>query len=97
EARGSISIAQLAVAVWTLILRFFTLSPVAGRRPSASGPARGSLRHEQGNDRLLERPRDDGRDTRGRPARRTLYRARAQSRRGRERLQRTRLEIPAGH
>src|SRR5688500_19846627 len=44
-------------------------------------PAR-SIGHDQGDDHLLERPRNTGRDPRGGPGCRDIHRARAQSRGG---------------
>src|SRR6187549_2993556 len=52
--------------------------------------------HEQGDDHLLERPRNTGRDTRGRSSRRDFHRARAFARSGWQRLQGTGLEGAAG-
>ena len=53
--------------------------------------------NDQGDDHLLERPRDHGGDSRGRPRRRNLRRARAAARRRRQRLQGPGLESAARH
>ena len=60
-----------------LVLSLRSRSFASGRvRPAASRPWLRSF-HEQGDDRLLERPRDARRHSRGRPGRRNLHRARA--------------------
>ena len=53
--------------------------------------------HDQGDDHLLERPRNDGGHSRRRPGRGNLRRARTPARRRRQRLQGPGLEGPARH
>src|SRR5262249_9786945 len=85
-----LALCQLAglTAVW-LSVRSGVTVPVAPARQWSSV-------HEQGDDHLLNRPRDAGRDSRGRPARRGLDRTRASAGWGRQRLQGPGVESAAG-
>src|SRR5262245_16623818 len=56
-----------------------------------------SYGHDQGDDHLLERPRNTGRDPRGRPGRRDLHRTRAFAWRGGQCVQGPGLESPPRH
>src|SRR6188768_4003412 len=57
----------------------------------------GSIGHDQGDDHLLERPRNTGRDPRGGPGCRSIHRARAIAWGGGQPLQRPGLESAARH
>src|SRR5690606_38200635 len=62
-----------------------------------AAPLRRSFLHEQGDDRLLESPRDTRGDSRGRPRSRDLRRARTPARRRRQYLQGPGFESAARH
>src|SRR6185503_18561174 len=56
-----------------------------------------SYGHDQGDDHLLEPPRNTGRDPRGGPGRRNFHRTRAFARRGWQCLQGPGIESPPRH
>src|SRR5678815_4678055 len=87
------------VVITTLVWALLTclLARMAVVRPARVPQPAGSSGHEQGDDHLLERSRNTGRDTRGRPGRGDLHRTRAAARRGRQHLQGPGIEGAARH
>src|SRR4051794_28332706 len=61
----------------TFTVRLYRLLMVLWAMVSASERILRSCGHDQGDDHLLERPRNTGRDSRGRSSRRNLHRTRA--------------------
>src|SRR5215510_7465739 len=81
-----------AVAVGTRVSLSGVVSVRATRRP-----ARRSCAHEQGDDHLLDEPRDTCGDPRGRSRRRSFHRTGSLTGRRRQYLQGPRLESAPGH
>src|SRR5262249_42885374 len=95
EAFGTLPVALLGVlcalvCASAVELRVLPITPA----PEA---AQWGYPNEQGDDHLLDQPRNTCGDSRGRSSRRNFYRAGALARRRRQCLQGPRVESPPGH
>src|SRR6185436_12960295 len=86
----------LITALFAILLTYLLVRAAIVCEAELPRPQR-SYGHEQGDDHLLERPRNTGRDPRGRSGCRDLHRARALARRGGQRLQGPGIQSAARH
>src|SRR5262245_15684348 len=94
----SLTTESLAVTVLVLLCSLLVCAQAAGLVWfSRDIRTRWSCLHEQGDDYLLDPPRNTCGDTRGRPGRRAFHRARTIARRGWKYLQGPGLESPSRH
>src|SRR4030095_1203304 len=90
KVRLYVAVANLIALLW-MLLAYVTVRRAELRFARVAQPL-WSLGHDQGDDHLLERPRNAGRDPRGRSGCRNLHRTRASAWRGRQSLQRPAVE-----
>src|SRR5262245_38846570 len=85
------------IALLVSLFAAFRRSETTVEVPLSLEPARRSYGHDQGDDHLLERPRNTGRNPRGRSGRRDIHRARAFAWSRWQRLQGPGVESPPRH